>query len=455
MTSIIKTGISLVLSVVLFTGGYFGTKQALTGGESPGLRDNTGYTPVSFSWSGMENRDMENSRFLAGKYLRNDGNAVLYIDYEQGSYGDYFLFELFVMETREGRGLGADGIAYIDGGAAIYFEQYMGDDYIFFENIREGVIEVEADLYDTPGVADGTYYIVNAKYVETPNPAAINDTSKSSGGGGTGGGGAQDPQFPGDPPDGGSIGDMPEQPQDGTRVLSDNVPEDPAGSGPQIYADGPGATDKDATPENRQEHDQFEKVNDVRKDPPDNSGIGEYLQGKHVKLEGTSTVRWDWIYDKGKYRQWFRARGSEEDSIDALIRHTERGGWIGESVKTNAEFVFGTEILAQYVVAKGRTHDVGDYLMGKNSFLLSGFIFPGKPVAIRDIEWNSKEGHLRATFYEQCDYDDPDTMTISVSLLFGRDANGDIIARGWGFGFDGATSRVTYDIELKGKVVTD
>ena len=226
-TAAVKTIISIALAAVLGVGGYFGTRQILTGGGSAGSydgsgssssgggssrensdpRDNTKYKPVDFDWDEPKENDNESSRFLAGKYVRDDGDAVLYIEYEDSK--DYFVFELFAMETENGDELQIEGNADIDGRSALYEQRSRT---ISFEYVEEGVIEIETDIDDGSAPADGTYYIVRAKYGSTPKPEIRNNTSRDGGGGG-GGGGDEDPPPTGGggqrPPGGGGGGEDP------------------------------------------------------------------------------------------------------------------------------------------------------------------------------------------------------------------------------------------------------
>ena len=446
----LKTIISLLLTVVLFTGGYSVTRQALTGGESTGLRDNTGYAPVSFSWSGMENRGSENSRFLAGKYVRNDGNAVLYIDYQHGDGDLYFFFELYVMETRSQNELRVDGMAHIiDDGVAFYVDQPTSE-YLAFENIREGVIEVEADLFDTLAPADGTYYIDRAKYVETPKTIVINDTSRNRGGGGISGhpdtqdggtqgpGGTQDGNTPGP---GGSLSGSSD-----FMSVTPYIPNDPVGEIAEIRGDGPDKTDEDIIPKTPEAHDDFEKINEVRKTPFDNTGVAQYLNGKHIRMTGTSTIRWDYVLDRGTFMSFYREQTDySQSAITALMDFKQRGGYIGDIQETTAEFVFGDNLLVKYNMKDGPYHQYNGYTMYQTNFDVGA-----RPVAIRNIIWNTLEGYFSATLYQSNKYED-DMKTVSVSLRFGRDTDGTVIAHGWGIYTDRGTMRTIVEIDLRGE----
>ena len=200
MSALAKTIISVVLSACLCAGGYLGTRQIITGGDFTRPRDNTRHTPESFSWTGAGNRDMENSSFLAGKYMRSDGNSVLYIDYE-GS-GDSFVFELFVVAEATQNELQRIGTAGIGGLSAAYADP-SASEAILFTHIREGVLEIESDIPDDFAPPDGTYYIVRAKYVDSPRPQIIVDTS---GGGGLSGDNSILGRSPSGQSGGGSVG---------------------------------------------------------------------------------------------------------------------------------------------------------------------------------------------------------------------------------------------------------
>ena len=168
-----KALISIILSLALLAGGYFGMRFAMdyfdfsfSGNSSSSFaensrpRDNTGFVPEFFTWGAPNFANNESRHFLAGKYVRDDGNAVLYISYEDAR--DYFAFELFAVKDDDSDEFGLDSFADLDGRTAV-----CETEGITFESIKAGVID--AGDY-------GMFYIVRAKYTETPKPDIDNDT---------------------------------------------------------------------------------------------------------------------------------------------------------------------------------------------------------------------------------------------------------------------------------------
>jgi hypothetical protein len=144
--------------------------------ENERPEDKTGYKPETFVWSLSDGWAVSFGAFYAGKYVRGDGNAVLYIDYTPDKYT--ISIELFVVGD-DGEEYQATGYATIDGLLATYNgEEDDGDagDAIEISSIYVGVVDVSADIGAGFNPPDGRYYITRAKYNSTPTPDVPHDT---------------------------------------------------------------------------------------------------------------------------------------------------------------------------------------------------------------------------------------------------------------------------------------
>ncbi|MCL2628849.1 MAG: hypothetical protein FWD44_09185 [Oscillospiraceae bacterium] len=471
MTFFTKTIISIVLSLLLGVGGYLGTRLIITGGDEAGAgagaavgasvenaspRDNTGYSPTSFSWSGTEHKDKEDSHFLAGKYVREDGNAVMYIDYDEDSARilTFPFIELFVMKTQEHDELRIDK-RYI---TILPNTGRAGYDYdeLILMNVSEGVIKVTVGTEGRNALeaAEGTYYIVRAKYGETPNPLDLDESHRLSGNpqnGTTQGGTTQGDTQGGDGTEdkSGTTQGGGEEKGGGDEKGEIFDPKDPVGETAKVRGDGEKKKDRDIVLENPEQLEDFEKINDIKKDPINTEGIGTLLQGKHFRFTGESMVRWDYKLDRGTFRNAYKEAGARDDQIDALLDFSTGGGFVGDLQKVIAEFVFGEEILVKFDMDDGPQH----IMAGRYTTSKTGINIKRSPVAVRDLVWDSKNGYLWATFYDDNDYDDEYNKTMSVSLQFGRDPDGTIVVQGWCFAADFATTRTILSIRLYGEEI--
>jgi len=444
----LKTFLSILLSFFLMAGSYGAMGQRLMREENQNPQDNTNFNPVNFRWNGMSNKGNEDNGFIAGKYVRNDGNAVLYIDYEASQ--EEFVFELFVKETRESDEHKLAGTASISRGLAYYFDEDSPDyEGLEFYSHGRGVVEI----YGIPNYllsdVDGTYFIARAKYIETPSPNVINDTSTGRGSNNDGNNQGQNDgtQTPSDPTGNEPPNDGPQPPQPGTQDTGGDPydPDDPVGTPAQIRGDGPDKTDKDIIPKTAGAHDDFEKINDITKTPMNTDDIATVLQAEHWRFTGESMVRWDYKLDRDTFSRFYREGGGlNSDQINAMLNFSERGGYIGDLQKVVAEFVFGSDVLVKFNMSEGPEHVYEDrYILNKMSFRLED-----EPIAIRDLIWDSTNGYMSATMYHR---NDIESKTLSISLRFGRLPDGTVIAQGWCFAADEATTRSIHSIYLTGE----
>jgi len=150
---------------LILGGGGSGGDYAPISFQSDWPADKTGFIPESFIWSGPETNVNANAYFIAGKYVRDDGLAVLYIDY--GAAKDSFAFELYGISTDDEVELEANGTAEIENFNAVYKfegETWAGlDKRIKFYATDSGVVDIDAFLDDYRAI-DGTYYLTRAKY---------------------------------------------------------------------------------------------------------------------------------------------------------------------------------------------------------------------------------------------------------------------------------------------------
>ncbi|MCL2633368.1 MAG: hypothetical protein FWD34_02515 [Oscillospiraceae bacterium] len=167
-----KKLIALLLAVcfVLSLTGcqLFGEKAPL---ENERPRDRTRYTPEDFKWAVPKGEYTDNSKFMAGKYVRTDGNAVLYIDYEDSK--NKFNFELYVKDEDKSE-FERTGEAKVDGDTANHYHEGRNIN-IDFVSDKKGVIKIYAVLDEKFESANGTYYITRAKYDETPTPKIVDE----------------------------------------------------------------------------------------------------------------------------------------------------------------------------------------------------------------------------------------------------------------------------------------
>ena len=131
--------------------------------------DITGFSPVAWSWT-AEGEGYGRRYFTSGKYVRDDGRAVLYI--ESSDSPDGFSYQLFVM---------ADGAKQSNYIAYDYeYDSYyvwasnesegFARDYsngLSFRNYGNGLTIIESDwideMYYAYGAPDGYYYLVREK----------------------------------------------------------------------------------------------------------------------------------------------------------------------------------------------------------------------------------------------------------------------------------------------------
>jgi len=469
MAITIKTIISIALTVVMGVAGFFGATYEITGitpaelitGNTERPRDNTGYIPVNFTWDDAGNGDWEDSRFLAGKYVRNDGNAVLYIDYEHGDGSLYFIFELFVLETSTHAGVQTAGRAFITSeGLAFYTNS--ANEYLNFENVGEGVVALEADLYDTLIPADGVYYIVRAKYTETPSPDVTNDTSRRGGRAGRAGRAPtadddvdiKDPEAPPMPPSSGEIiiSDPEEEeiPGANTEETPDmgTPPSDPVGEVPPfIPGDGPEVESKEIIPKTPKAHDEFMRHNGMNPASMNSEGIGAYLQGRSILMDGAMTVTYSYIYDRATWLDYYRSHHSnDEEGNRALLAFNESGGFTGDIHITWADFIFEADPRIKYEMNRPPGHVV-EVAGGQIKFTGSRYEF-GFPrhETVPGIVWEGGEGYLSGTMSH---YDEEyGVHDMSFSLKFGFDAEGNVIANGVGLTINPSSSRKLFEINL-------
>ena len=144
---------------------------AQTNTTVPTVADNdmTGYTPKDWSWA-AEGEGYGRKFFTSGKYVRDDGRAVIYIE-SSDSY-DGFAFQLYVMP---GGAKQSSYTAYDFSGGSSYVwaeneSENLAVDYgngIRFKSLGNGCMLVESDWidemyaeYDDPA---GVYYLVREK----------------------------------------------------------------------------------------------------------------------------------------------------------------------------------------------------------------------------------------------------------------------------------------------------
>ena len=167
-----KKIIAIVLTVITGATGYFGAAYAMVGLNPIDIISGSGY-------------------FFEGEYIRDDDNAVLYIE-KTGSASE-FRFELHVKPSDGDSVYETEGVASVDRRSA-YFEE-DGADIVFYSE-RKGVISVTSDVGDGYASPDGTYrqaeagrtsMIVGSAWPR--NPGSGRGTSVGGGGPGGGGGG--------------------------------------------------------------------------------------------------------------------------------------------------------------------------------------------------------------------------------------------------------------------------
>lgn len=161
-----KKFISLFLTLaMLFAFAACGEKAPL---ENERPRDKTGFEPEEFNWNvPKKGEPTDHGRFIAGKWVRDDGFAVLYIDFDDSRRE--FDFELFVLSEKDEKDYTRLGTAQIDGNNAS-FSNRDGDQWLYFTSEKRGVIEITAYIPFDFASPDGTFYITRAKYTETPTP---------------------------------------------------------------------------------------------------------------------------------------------------------------------------------------------------------------------------------------------------------------------------------------------
>ena len=164
-------------SVVGEESGYSGgvvtpTNPASPTGSTVTLCDDndmTGFVPKDWSWA-AEGEGYGRKFFTSGKYVRDDGRAVIYIE-SSDSY-DGFAFQLYVMP---GGAKQSSYTAYDFSGGSSYVwaenqSENLAVDYgngIRFKSLGNGCMLVESDWidemyaeYDDPA---GVYYLVREK----------------------------------------------------------------------------------------------------------------------------------------------------------------------------------------------------------------------------------------------------------------------------------------------------
>lgn len=131
--------------------------------------DITGFTPSDWSWT-AEGEGYGRRYFTSGKYVRDDGRAVLYIE-SSDSY-DGFSFQLFAMAegAHQDNYLSYDyqyGTSYC---WASNDNEGLARDYsngLIFRNYGNGLTIIESDwideMYYAYGAPDGYYYLVREK----------------------------------------------------------------------------------------------------------------------------------------------------------------------------------------------------------------------------------------------------------------------------------------------------
>ena len=150
------------------------TESASSSGRGSGLltaddNDITGFTPKDWSWT-AEGEGYGRRYFTSGKYVRDDGRAVLYI--ESSDSGDGFSFQLFVMADG---GKQSNFIAYDYSYGTSYSwasnesEGYAKDisNGLYFTNYGNGLTVIASDwideMYYEYSAPDGYYYLVREK----------------------------------------------------------------------------------------------------------------------------------------------------------------------------------------------------------------------------------------------------------------------------------------------------
>ena len=190
-----KKAISIILTVVLGVTGYFGTAYLAVGLNPIDIFTGRGY-------------------FVTGEYVRDDNNAVLYIDLSSGS--SEFRFELYVKPTDSEYTFETEGVAEIKGRDAYY--EIFGESIEFYAE-RKGVIKITADIGEWYASPDGTYRLadvgIGATVVGSAWPRNPGSSWNPGGSGGSGGswrpGDGDGPDGPG----GGNVQPTPSSPTPG------------------------------------------------------------------------------------------------------------------------------------------------------------------------------------------------------------------------------------------------
>ncbi len=165
MKKLVSCCLALLLCLGLLTACSGGGENGLVSRMKLAPEDRTGYRPTVFSWEIPVDRTIgQNAMALAGKYVREDGNAVLYIDYEESN--DYFIFELFVLSAGAKEAFSANGRADIQHSIATFDNGLEREDrtHITFEAERNFAVRVAAEIGDFFSPADGLYLIAAVKY---------------------------------------------------------------------------------------------------------------------------------------------------------------------------------------------------------------------------------------------------------------------------------------------------